>query len=517
MGGGIMQLAIQGCQNIWLTSNPQITFWKAVYRRYANFALDTIDEPIIPINFGSKASVTISKTGDLLGRCYLKLNISGGTAPTGASWAWVRRLGHEIINTVELYIGGQLIDRHYGTWLNVWYDLTHDIAHDAGYQKMIGNIPELTEMQNSHSSATLYVPLKFFFCNYLNTPLPVVALSHAPIKIDFQIKPLEQLIVSSGFNTSAPGASMGIFIDSASVVTEVMYLEPAERHVFVKDANEILISSLQHYGNDAVTTNTQIINLAYHHVVKELIWVTRLGKYINTNGTNRYLAYHPTQIDTLRHNATKRFALALASYDAGGNLILSNNLLVPRSGLPSQLLARFNAISAAAVTTSPTIGNISILGELLTLEEVSTPTSELFTGVTRPDAGDGQGIYDVVVRMNDNYGKYIDGTGSLLKKGTLSFNGVERMKQEAAYYNLVQPLQHHTNVPQEGIYVYSFAVKPEEWQPSGVANFSSLDTAVLNLAFETGTAGDNTITSVYAVNYNLLKIMGGQAGLSFTL
>lgn len=521
MGGGIMQLATQACTDTWLTSQPQITFWRGVYRRYANFAYETVDEPILAPRFGSKTCVNISNVGDLLGRMYVRMTLSGGTAPSGATWAWVRRVGHEILEAAELSIGGQTIDKHYSTWANIWYDLTHDKDKDQGYQQMIGNIPEATDMKQTHSQTLLYVPLKFFFCVTENTPLPIIGLQHTNIKIDITFKDVEKLICTSGFTSSSPGAEMDLRLTDATLVTEVVYLEPEDRKTYLQNATEILIHTLQHHGRNAITKPAQTIDIAFHHIVKELVWATRLGKYVNPTGQYKFLAYHATDIESIRLLASKRFALSLAKYDASGELILANNMLVPRNGIPVDLLAKFNSIDAAAVTTSPTIDNISVLGNLLSLEDVSKPAEELLAGTSRPTSGDGRALFDVVVRMPDNFGLYIDRTGNPLATAIVSFNGIQRVNRDNMYFNKVQPLQHHSQVPQDGIYVYSFAVKPESWQPSGGANFSALTSSTLNVGLVSDDFdqifGGSSETLVFGTNYNLLRIMGGQAGLAYNM
>lgn len=521
MVAGIMQLATQGCRNIWLTTDPQITFWRGVYRRYANFAYDTIEEPFSTASFGSKTSVTLTRAGDLLGRLYVRVYLSGGSAPSGASWAWVRRLGHELINKAEISIGGQVIDRHFNIWSNIWYDLTHEIGKEEGYKKLIGDVANVTDMKQTHGDIMMYIPLKFFFCQYPNTPIPIIGLQHVPIKIDITFTPLEHLLVTSGFTTSTPGASMNLRITEATLVYEVMHVENEERRTFVQSPMDILVNTLQHFGTESIFAPNQIFNLQFHHAVKELVWVNRLGKYTNTSGNYKFLAYHATDMDLMRMNASKRFALSLAKYDAGGALILANNMLVPRDDLPQSLLDTFISISAAAVSSVPSLSNVSILGELLSMQDVSLPVSQLFNGVARTSYGDGQPLYDVVIRMPDNFGRYLDGTGNTVTSAMLSFNGMERVRKDALYFNQIQPMQHHTNQPQDGVYVYSFSIKPEEWQPSGAVNWSSLDTSALSLSFAFDEFEDdygmNSHTAIFATSYNILKIMGGQGGLAFNM
>jgi hypothetical protein len=127
--------------------------------------------------------------------------------------------------------------------------------------------------------------------------------------------------------------------------------------------------------------------------------------------------------------------------------------------------------------------------------------------------------YDVVVWQHDNYGLYIDGTVNPVQTGKLQLNGHDRFDVlDGNYFNYVQPYQHFHNTPSDGINVYSFALKPIEHQPSGSCNFSRIDNAVLQLVLSSGTvAGTATAkVRVYAVNYNVLRVMSGMAGVAYS-
>lgn len=526
MTGGLLQLVAVGAQDVYLTSNPQITFWKSVYRRHTNFAIDTVDVTFMNNpRFGDKVSVNIPRQGDLLCEVYLRVVLSGATASGDAKWAWVRRIGHELVKSAELYIGGQKIDKHTSHWYNMWYDLTSTQEKDAGYLRMIGDTPALTTLNSSHDSTVLYIPLKFFHCREYGSALPLISLQYHEVKIEIELESLEKLLITSGFSTNTPGNQLGLYIEDARLVCEMALLDTDERRRFAQQSAEMLIEQVQWNGSEALNQLNNRITLNFNHPVKEMIWTVRLGKYLNPSGSYKYLAYNPLDIDLARLEATKRFVLACARYSGANTLVLSGNLVLPAINLPASLLTKFNAFNAAAVSTSPTVGNITILGELISLEDFSTPIATLLDGVTRPIEGDGQAIYDVTVRLPGNYGIYMDKTVNPMAEATLQFNGIDRISRDAEYYNYVQPHKHHTRSAPDGLNVYSFALRPEEFQPSGTCNFSRVDTAVLSLIIGNSKLNSaqlysllstDSIIDVYGLSYNILRIMSGMAGLSYS-
>ena len=161
-GGGLMQLVAYGAQDVYLTGNPQITFFKVLYRRHTNFAMESIENPFNGApNFSKKVTCTIQRNGDLIYRMYLQATLPSvsilSTDGSGAQFRWLNWVGHNLIKSVEIEIGGQRIDKHYGDWLHIWNELTQEAGKQAGYAKMVGNVPQLTNIIHS--------------CNYYHVPL----------------------------------------------------------------------------------------------------------------------------------------------------------------------------------------------------------------------------------------------------------------------------------------------------------------------------------------------------------
>jgi hypothetical protein len=187
MPGALMQLVAYGAQDVYLTGNPQITYFKVVYRRHTNFSMETVEHTLDGSpNFGRKSNVTILRNGDLATKMCLRVTLNAVTlaSDTRLQVAWCRRVGHCLVDSVEVEIGGSQIDKHYGHWLDIWYELTHTVEQERGYRAMIGDVDELTTLTAVSATEsvvlpqyTLYVPLQFWFNRNTGLALPLIALN----------------------------------------------------------------------------------------------------------------------------------------------------------------------------------------------------------------------------------------------------------------------------------------------------------------------------------------------------
>lgn len=410
--------------------------------------------------------------------------------------------------------------------MNCWYELSRKFGQDRGYAKMIGNTEELTKLSQSHKSATLYVPLYFFHCRNDGLALPLIALQYHDVRYEFEFRKLEECLVSSGFVTSSPGNQLGLRMDAASLFVDYVYLESEERKKFAQNAHEYLIEQVQFTGEESVSINSNKFRLNFNHPCKALYWNLKLGRYTNSAGAHSFLAYDPADVNNLRMQATKRFVLALAKY-TGTDLDVSNNRLkINPLVTNTDLIAKFTAANAVVISIDQTdVDNVTILGEPLSLADASKPVSQLLGTSARVTFGEGSKDHDVIVRQYDNYGVYINGEENPVQKGLLQLNGHDRFSErDGNYFNYVQPWQHHSNTPSDGLCMYSFSLNPEDHQPSGTCNMSRIDNATLNLTFGVdGTAdfkstylADDSKISIYALNYNVLRILSGMGGLAYS-
>jgi hypothetical protein len=398
MGGGLMQLVAYGAQDIYLTGNPQITFFKVVYRRHTNFSMESIQQTFngTPGN-GNRVTATISRNGDLVGRCFLQV---GAAAITGDACA---NAGSALVEYVEVEIGGQRIDKHYGHWMEVWAELTESNTSMKSATQGVTAAAEavgtkfqlMSAMGGVLGAATAsdtnkFIPLQFWFCRNPGLALPLIALQYHEVKLIFQ------------FTTVANG---GAGLDNTqdggiSLWCDYVYLDTDERRRFAQVSHEYLIEQVQHQSEAASTS----IDLNLNHPVKELIW-------------------------------------------AGSNVGNANSATVSYS-------------TPLAITAA--------------------------------------------------------------SKWQLKLNGHDRFAQRPlVYFTRQQVWQHHSgpggmgpvtvhNILNDSIAVYSFGLEPEEHQPSGTCNFSRIDTAQLK-------GESNAVAlNVYAVNYNVLRIMSGMGGLAYS-
>jgi len=513
-----MQLVAYGAQDIYLTGNPQITFFKVVYRRHTNFSMECVEQVFSGTpNFGRKAICTVTRNGDLVTRMYLM-----ATMPKlSAGNAWCRRVGYAMLKSVEVEIGGTKIDKHYGNWLNIWHELTHDPNHDRAHDKMVGNTDECCLPSTDGVPQTvLYVPLEFWFNRNTGLALPLIALQYHEVRVEFEFETLENLVCSDDNVAGRQPVGTLQLVDS-SLLVDYVYLDSEERRRFAQVGHEYLIEQLQggDSGADSVNQTTHKTKLNLNHPVKELVWV--LKKDANTR-SNKYLA-HPRSEERLNEAA----------------VALVKHLCSDPNGTQQQ---GDGVVGVAGTNTQVTIEyagglDLSVGRHVGTAHEVSEHLCNKIIDAVVVVGGDGvdPANNDVTVvsvthtmtsadlahpagqvTYNDLLSNSVnaDNTGNPLADARLQLNGHDRFDtRNGDYFNLVQPWQHHTRTPGDGVNVYSFALKPEEHQPSGSCNMSRIDNATLNLNF---THDESSKLLVYAVNYNVLRVMSGMGGLAYS-
>jgi hypothetical protein len=494
MGGGLMQLVAYGAQDIYLTGNPQITFFKVVYRRHTNFSMESIEQTFNGnATWGKKVTCTISRNGDLIHRMYLQVALPDVSVYPGTAFRWLPYLGHILIKTVELEIGGQRIDKHYGEWLHIWNELTQSAGHQIGYANMVGNTPDLVTPMKVECCATahahvrgrtIYVPLEFWFNRNPGLALPLIALQYHEVKVNIefrdasdcywyadtpQAKNANGCLVpttwaqATHWNTIFSSHHAGVGDFTASLWVDYIYLDTDERRRFAQVSHEYLIEQLQFTGDESTSTVNNKIKLNFNHPVKELIWVV--------------------QPETFTYKASiqgdSRYGLEWFNFSDDNEGIING----------------------------------------VTLESPGSQINEM------PGVAAG-GTFNTMVPV------YFGSGTNPVASAKLQLNGHDRFaEREGMYFNLVQPYQHHENVPKIGINLYSFGLKPEEHQPSGTCNFSRIDSATVNLTLTKNTVqptcacpvtGNVTLGSrtakikFFAINYNVLRIMSGMGGLAFS-
>ena len=526
MGGALMQLVAYGAQDVFLTGTPEITFWKVSYRRHTNFAMESIEQTFSgQADFGRRVTCTISRNGDLCYRTYLQvvlpeINQDMKTANTAGVYArWLDYIGEQMIAQVEVEIGGQRIDRQYGDWMHIWNQVTMSSEQQRGYFKMIGNTTQLTyitdpnfaEVSGPCASAggpsqvcaprkalpetTLYIPLQFWFNRNPGLALPLIALQYHEVKINLDIRPIGeclwavQTLSSSSGSTVSVSAAYQQSLVAASLYVDYIFLDTDERRKMAQNPHEYLIEQLQFTGDESVGSSSNKIKLNFNHPCKELIWVVQPDANVDYCSSLEAGSVLYKTLGAQPFNYTDAIdALPNAIHAFGGPAEVDQMIT------PSGLFQMPGAVDTSAATNTQwnESGNLTPF----------TSSAALASGLS--DAG-------TFVLAETALDMHCWGENPVVT-AKLQLNGQDRFSErEGSYFDVVQPFQHHSRAPDTGINVYSFALRPEEHQPSGSCNFSRIDNAVLQLVLSSGAvAGTATAkVRVYAVNYNVLRVMSG--------
>ena len=282
MGGGIIQIASYGAQDVFLTGNPQITFFKMIYRRHTNFAIETIRHSFEgTADFDKTVVCSVPRNGDLAYRMYVRVKLSSA----GRGLCDLRRL----LKSVELEIGGQRIDKQYYHWQAAWHYLTYQT-----YQKK--SLKVMTETTGD-SNDYYYLPLDFWFCRNPGLSLPLIALQYHEVKIRVELEESAKIYDNGAGRSGSTNNSICInnadsaaSIESLELMIDYVFLDADERRRFSQTPHEYLIEQVQHTGIEPIEISdnktTQSINLRYNHPVKELVWClsTENGYFNQTFG-----------------------------------------------------------------------------------------------------------------------------------------------------------------------------------------------------------------------------------------
>jgi hypothetical protein len=488
MTGGLMQLVAYGAQDIYLTGNPVITYFKTVYRRHTNFAMESIMQTFNgPVNFGSTVTSLIDRSGDLVSGLYLQTTLPDITATATADGGhvslrqrWIDNVGHYLIKDVHMSIGGQKIDQQCGDWLEVWCQLTVPAGQMVGYREMIGQDPRNplgmnTGLQRDRgpgstiTGRTIFIPLQFWFCRNIGLALPLIALQYHEVKVHLTLRPISEVMINHrvGKTTVLKYISDPDGLANTNIWADYIYLDTDERRRFAQVSHEYLIEQVQKL--DAMVLGTALsadIDLKFNHPVKELVWVSR-HVAATDNGVNQWSNY--TTTPAIPHAAD------------------STGILVNTSGI-----------------------SLSSLGAINQLDHIVNNVEPI----------------NLLALTNHSHIRPV-GSSNQIGTATLYLNGNKRFAtRPGTYFNWIQCREHHLNIPlSPGINVYSFAHKPEQHQPSGTCNFSRLITSKLSLTFNEGRnlasgvslkfKNTNRYIQIFAVNYNILRVMSGMAGIAY--
>ena len=536
MGGGLMQLVAYGAQDVYLTGNPQITFWKVTYRRHTNFAMEAIEQTFNGMaDFGRRVTCTISRNGDLAYKTYLQVTlpqIDQTLNSSGDVYArWLDFPGEQLVSVVEVEIGGQRIDRQYGDWMHIWNQLTLTSEQEVCYNKMVGHTTALTYItdpsfsnvdgpcesgapaqvcapRNALPETTLYVPLQFWFCRNPGLALPLIALQYHEVKINLDLRPIDECLwAMDSLNVSSSAKVASAYSQSlvaASLYVDYIFLDTDERKRMAQQPHEYLIEQLQFTGDESVGSSSNKIKLNFNHPCKELVWVVQpddnvdyCASVANDEPLCSLLGAQPFNYT----DALDVLPSAIHAFGARESIIGSSYINEPTSDA-----WQFNDGPGGITSADISFGDSAASAPQYFNVD---PADGVVSGLS--DAG-------TFVLSETALGMHCWGENPVVT-AKLMLNGQDRFSErEGTYFDLVQPFQHHKRHPDTGINVYSFALRPEEHQPSGTCNFSRIDNATLQLVLSNATvSGTKTAkVRVYAVNYNVLRIMSGMGGMAYS-
>ncbi len=447
-GGGLLQLVATGKQDMFLTGNPQISFFKMVYRRHTNFATES--QPMYfdgTPNFGQRITCLIPRRGDLLGRLYLDITLPYITDSSNNVLSYTNSIGHALIQEITFEVGEQEIDRQTGEWMEIWTQLTTPAGQRDALNQMIGRVEPYNFINirpgSSSDTMRLLIPLQFYFCNNPGLYLPLIALQYSPIRINITLRPLQQLFWKEPPNPYPSDGSWkpacSIQVNCTSQIVNMMlwgeyvYLDTEERRKFVSTSHEYLIEQVQYTPPYSLTTaqNTATISVDFNHPIKEFMFVVQRDSVTNSNEWFNY-----------------------------SNLALGEPI-------PAYVQGFMNTLAP---------------------------------------------------------GQRLD----LISSAKLQLDGYDRfMARGPQYFRLEQPYEHHTTTPVNSyIYNYSFALRPEDIQPTGTMNASRIDSIVwqiemnnvlTNPTIPTWQQRGNCRIVVYGHNYNVFRVINGFGGLLFTI
>jgi hypothetical protein len=545
MVGGVMQLQAYGSEDIFLVGNPQITHFKAVYRRHTNFAMEYIEQyftttPILNTTNRTKMKCKIDRDADLLYDTYLVFILPDIISNQFYSFRWIKELGQHIIHSVEIDVGGQRIDIQYGQWLNIWTELTLSDDKRPAYEKMIGNPGKLRPGTGKGYYPTrnpptdlaipsdiLYIPFEFWFCKNPALAIPLIALQYTEIYIYVEFNPLNELFTIQGYSPqtiftstdpvimetasflSSEGYNVNNVLDKfisgswskyTYLLSNFIYLDTDERRRFAQSSHEYLMHQVQQRVFTGLKAGTNTLEFSIYHPVKELIWVLQKDTIVAINDWHNYSIVETfDDYKSLKRNYYNQYDYI--------DEIISN------TGNPD---------SKALINLEGTNGYLN------PIEKNPTYAADpcfLGTGLSRTMA-------------------FNDFTNAMLS-AKLIFNGNDRIaERDHKFFNALMCYKYHTHSVKDGIYLYTFALNPEEHQPSGTCDFSRIDKAQLQIVIRRlptdiidpssmtnvifATACDDLLTpqtidrnlteytlTLYAVNYNIFRIMGGIGSVAF--
>lgn len=527
MPGGYIQLAAYGSQDFYLTANPQISFFKTVYRRYTHFSMDYYRlNPEGNIGLNDQETITynfkIDRNADLIHDIFFTFTLPDIYSNDDTEFRWIKNIGYNIIDKVSIYIGGSVIDEHYGEWFQIWNELTTPNDKKELLNKMIGNIPELYDPPNAPGNHGIYpnsnlqtgrtalnaapsilgrkirVPLIFWFNRNPSLAIPLIALQYDPVQINITCRKITDLYtVKDIISTSKSYGSIikpettneyynryyGIqnFVNRPEMFSGVIgnkqlinfaidpyldinyiYLETKEMKNFAQTEHKYLIEQVRQSSYKGIV-GSQTLDLQIHHPTSIMIIVCKRSDVEDRNDWNNYTNW------VLEETPPLSLGFENPYYNKYERDFIKDG---------NKYQANVNKIA-----------------------------------------------WERVNEVNYNLKK----DKNCLKSISLNLNGVDRFStQDPEFFNYQQAFSFSKTGPKEGIYPYSFSIDPFKFQPSGSCNMSRFNKIELNVETQEVPIPSESIEgeklenlykydiNVYTIHYNILRVVSGMGNVEFT-
>jgi hypothetical protein len=541
MSGALLQLAALSSQDVYLTGNPEITLFKKKYMRYTNFSVETVQVAFDggSVSFSDTTTATLEKTGDLISRIVLVINLQQLTSTV--KWGYVDKIGHAIIDYVRISIGQSEIDIRYNDWIDIYQRITKDNSQENNYNTMIGNVSSLKNLSYSHNAYNLFIPLEFWTGKISSSAFPICSLLNQNFQVSVKFRDAIDCI--NYFGTTAPSNNELPFITSGYLLVDYVYLETEERNLFITNNHEYLIEVVDRMTDTLSAINTKI-NLTFNKPTKYMIWYAQLTKYAERSKFMSWATdddWEKSRIEFAKlvwlitrqgldttdpNNPIINFGAGYVNIGTqppivvGGNTLfealaakVSAVILFASTDISGDVIANATPDNVALITNTITFEDMSTTIDTFKADALSTATQDAFMDIHTNN------IIDIF-----NYGNFIDRSDNPIINSSFQLNGKNRFQErDGFFYNYLQSYYYFKNSPKDGVNIYTFSLYPEELQPSGTINLGNVNSKDLLVTLGKYNAKNDNYLSyfntgnirIFALGYNNLRIFKGVSGLAY--
>lgn len=515
MTGGIIQLVAYGKEDLFLTRDPQITFFKITYRRHTNFSREDVPHRFLKDpDFGEYISTIIPRDADVINNACLKIKIPSipKSSDPKTKYAWVRKLGFSIIDYIDIEIDGKIIQRHYGEWMNIWAELTTRNIEDNSIDKLIGNIPELYQFTMSKDSYTLYVPIYLWFARHSGLGLPMIALQFTDVKINVKLRELDELLLISPnkmiecqeddvcfcqnellYQEDDNVTDYGLFNSYDSCEKKLFYFSLTKPfNINEKDDTDIYDWIINKKDKTTIMSKP-IIGTKTKFNINPISKSVTIKNKIDLNIPEMVLLLDYVYLDSEERiflsKSKHDYLIEQLYYTPNQNVLSNNERFRLNINNPCKLTVYLCQLDSIAKYDKFNYSD-NFDFDYLNIESINK-------------------LGDININNRNNQ--------SLIINNKILLNSQERVaKRSSLYYENVQPFQHTFNRLPRGVGMYSYALFPTRVEPSGTSNMSQIEYIDLMLQLSDKINQNNTAKlRSYSVTYQIWRVNNGVSGELF--